>query len=46
MSDEPRKDEDSEVEAHSKRLANDEPKAEGETEDEVEAHIKKPSKRY
>ena len=42
MSDEQRKDEELEVEAHSKKLAYDEPTAEGESDDdEVEAHVKK-----
>jgi hypothetical protein len=38
MSDEQRKNEDTEVEAHGRYLLNDEP-AEDETEDEVEAHM-------
>jgi hypothetical protein len=39
MSDEQRKDEESEVEAQRlRRAANDEPAAEGEDDDEVEAH--------
>lgn len=40
MSDELRKDEDTEVEAHTRRGVHDEP-AEDETEDEVEAHVRK-----
>jgi len=39
MSDEQHKDE--EVEAHRRHLVNDEPAAEGETDDEVEAHVRK-----
>ena len=52
MSDEQRKDEEAEVEAHLPRHAsprhaiNDEPVAEGETEDEVEGHIRKASPRH
>jgi hypothetical protein len=38
MSDEQRRDEEPEVEAHSRMHLNDEP-AEDETEDEVEAHM-------
>jgi hypothetical protein len=39
MSDEQRKDEETEVEGHRlARAANDEPTAEGEEDDEVEAH--------
>jgi hypothetical protein len=38
MSDELRKDEDTEVEAHTRLHVNEEP-AEDETEDEVEAHM-------
>jgi hypothetical protein len=38
MSDEQRKDEETEVEGHLRRAANDEPAAEGEEDDEVEAH--------
>ena len=40
MSDEQYKGEDPEVEAHSRRAVNEEP-AEDETEDEVEAHVRK-----
>ena len=40
MSDEQRKDEETEVEGHVKHPVNDEP-AEDETEDEVEAHVRK-----
>jgi hypothetical protein len=41
MSDEQRKDEDPEVEAHMPRKgAHDEPRAEGEEDDEVEAHVR------
>jgi hypothetical protein len=40
MSDEQRKDEETEVEGHRlARAANDEPTAEGESDDEVEAHM-------
>jgi len=47
MSDEQRKDEDTEVEAHMPRHgANIEPGEEGETEDEVEAHVRKSSPRH
>jgi len=47
MSEEQRKDEETEVEAH-RRAANDEPsnEAEAETEDEVEAHVRKASPRH
>jgi hypothetical protein len=42
MSDLLRKDEEPEVEAHMPRhAANDEPRAEGEEDDEVEAHVRK-----
>jgi hypothetical protein len=42
MSDEQRKDEDTEVEAHMPRHpATEEPPAEGDEDDEVEAHIRK-----
>jgi hypothetical protein len=45
MSDEQRKDEEAEVEAHRKKhMANDEPSAEDE-DDEVEAHIRRASAR-
>jgi len=40
MSDEQRKDEEAEVEGHSRHPVNDEP-AEDETDDEVEAHVRK-----
>jgi hypothetical protein len=40
MSDEQRRDEDPEVEAHTRRGVNEEP-AEDETENEVEAHVRK-----
>jgi hypothetical protein len=40
MSDEQRKDEETEVEAHTRRGVNDEP-TENETDDEVEAHVRK-----
>jgi hypothetical protein len=52
MSDEQRKDEDTEVEAHLPRhssprhSANEEPRAEGEEDDEVEAHVRKSSPRH
>jgi hypothetical protein len=47
MSDEQRKDEETEVEAHRRHLgANDEPTDEAETEDEVEAHVRKASPRH
>jgi hypothetical protein len=45
MSDEQRKDEETEVEAHNRHAVNDEP-AEDETEDEVEAHVRKSSPRH
>jgi len=41
MSDEQRKDEEHEVEAHRKHLASIEPTDEHESDDEVEAHVKK-----
>jgi len=41
MSDEQRKDEDTEVESHVHRAVNEEPGDEAETDDEVEAHVKK-----
>jgi hypothetical protein len=43
MSDEQRKDEDEDVdvEGHSRHLTNLEPPAEGEKEDDVEAHLKR-----
>jgi hypothetical protein len=45
MSDEQRKDEEAEVEAHRKKhMANDEPSGE-EADDEVEAHIRRASAR-
>ncbi len=44
MSDEQRKDE-TEVEGHVRHPANIEPSDEGETEDEVEAHVRKSSPR-
>jgi hypothetical protein len=44
MSDEQRKDEETEVEGHIRRAANDEPMAEGE-DDEVEAHVRRASAR-
>ena len=40
MSDEQRKDEDIEVEGHAKHAENDEP-AQDETEDDVEAHVRR-----
>jgi hypothetical protein len=47
MSDEQRKDEETEVEAHRRHLgANEEPSDEGETEDEVEAHVRKLNTRH
>lgn len=45
MSDEIRKDEDPEVEAH-RRAENEEPSDEAETDDEVEAHIRKATPRH
>jgi hypothetical protein len=46
MSDEQRKDDETEVEAHSpKHAMNDEP-AEDENEDEVEAHVRKSQPRH
>jgi hypothetical protein len=45
MSDEQRKEEEAEVEAHRrKHMANDEPSDEGESDDEVEAHRFKKSR--
>jgi hypothetical protein len=41
MSDEQRKDEETEVEGHVRHGANEEPSDENETEDEVEAHVRK-----
>ena len=47
MSDEQRKDEEPEVEAHSPRkAANDEPSDETENDDEVEAHVRKSQPRH
>ncbi|HLY85861.1 MAG TPA: hypothetical protein VKO84_05055 [Gaiellaceae bacterium] len=46
MSDEQRKDEEAEVEAHRRHLANQEPSDEAETDDEVEAHIRKATPRH
>jgi len=40
MSDEQRKEEEAEVEGHAKHLVNDEP-AEGEDENDVEAHVRR-----
>ena len=51
MSDEQRKEEEPEVEAHSPRhlgprhLANSEPEAEGDDNDEVEAHVRRANMR-
>ena len=46
MSDEQRKDEETEVEGHMRRAANDEPSDEAEGEDdEVEAHVRRASAR-
>jgi hypothetical protein len=45
MSDEQRKDEEAEVEAHNKHYGHDEPTEETETEDEVEAHVRHSSPR-
>jgi hypothetical protein len=46
MSDEQRKDEDAEVEGHARSThATDEPSDEAESEDEVEAHVRKMSPR-
>ncbi len=41
MSDEQRKDEETEVEGHGRKLENIEPTDENETDDEVEAHVRK-----
>ena len=41
MSDEQRKEEETEVEAHSRHAVNIEPAAEEEDENEVEAHVRK-----
>jgi len=46
MSDEQRKDEEPEVEGHARHAANDEPSDETETEDEVEAHVRKTQPRH
>jgi len=46
MSDEQRKEEETEVEAHRRHLANEEPKDEDEAEDEVEAHVRKATPRH
>jgi hypothetical protein len=48
MSDEQRKDEETEVEGHVRRGANEEPsdETETETEDEVEAHVRKSQPRH
>jgi hypothetical protein len=46
MSDEPRKDEEAEVEAHRRYGANDEPTEETESDDEVEGHIRKATPRH
>ena len=40
------KNEDLDVEAHGRKLENEEPKDEAETEDEVEAHVRKASPRH
>ena len=41
MSDELRKDEEAEVDAHRRHLENEEPAAEGDDENEVEAHVRR-----
>ncbi len=41
MSDEQRKDEETEVEGHGRKLENIEPTDEDETENEVEAHVRR-----
>ena len=46
MSDEQRKDEETEVEAHVKKSAHAEPTEEFESDDEVEAHVRKSQVRY
>jgi hypothetical protein len=47
MSDEQRKDEETEVEGHVRSSkVSDEPVAEGEDEDEVEAHVRKANVRH
>lgn len=46
MSDEQRKDEEAEVEAHRRHLENQEPSDELEADDEVEAHIRKANPRH
>jgi hypothetical protein len=46
MSDEIRNDEDPEVEAHRRHLESDEPSEETESDDEVEAHIRKSTPRH
>jgi hypothetical protein len=46
MSDEQRKDEEIEVEAHRRSAENQEPSDEIESDDEVEAHIRKATPRH
>jgi hypothetical protein len=46
MSDEQRKDEEAEVEAHRRSAANEEPSDEMDSDDEVEAHIRKATPRH
>jgi hypothetical protein len=46
MSDEQRKDEETEVEGHVKHSANDEHAEDTETEDEVEGHVRHTSPRH
>jgi hypothetical protein len=46
MSDEQRKDEETEVEGHVQKAENDEPSDEETTEDEVEAHVRKANPRH
>ena len=46
MSDEIRKDEDTEVEGHTRHPANIEPADEADSDDEVEAHVRKATPRH
>ena len=46
MSDEQRKEDETEVEAHSRHAVTEEPSDEAETEDEVEAHVRKATPRH
>jgi hypothetical protein len=46
MSEEQRKDEEAEVEGHTRHPMTDEPREEGETDDDVEAHVRKGNVRH